>query len=186
MKMLEIKFHGRGGQGVVIASQILGMAFFGMDMYPQCYSLFGGERRGAPVVSFLRVGKEKILLKCEIKKPNELIVFDASLLDPHEIRSAMPPGSRILVNCLVQPDSFSELAGYELGCVDAQSIAEGLDLGHVINTAILGAYCRFTGNVPLEDLLKTVQKMAPHRKDANVESARLGYENLTVVNEGTT
>ena len=58
--MLEIKFHGRGGQGVVIASQMLGMAFFRKDMYPQCYSLFGGERRGAPVVSFLRVGEEKI------------------------------------------------------------------------------------------------------------------------------
>src|SRR4030042_1977666 len=79
--MLEIKFCGRGGQGVVIASQMLGMAFFRMDRYPQCYSLFGGERRGAPVVSFLRVGQKKILLKCEIKNPNELIVFEAGLLD---------------------------------------------------------------------------------------------------------
>jgi 2-oxoacid:acceptor oxidoreductase gamma subunit (pyruvate/2-ketoisovalerate family) len=181
MKMLEIKFHGRGGQGVVIASQILGTAFFGMDMYPQCYSLFGGERRGAPVVSFLRVGKEKILLKCEIKRPNELIVFDASLLDPQEVRSTMPPGSRILVNCLNKPDSFAELAEYELGFVDAQSIAEGLELGHVINTAILGAYSRFTRNVPLEDVLKTVHEMAPHRKEANVEATRQGYENLTFV-----
>src|SRR5271157_3180993 len=88
-KMLEIKFSGRGGQGVVIASQMLGMAFFKMNMYPQCYSLFGGERRGAPVVSFLRVDKEKILLKCEIKNPNSLIVFEPSLLDPQEVRSVM-------------------------------------------------------------------------------------------------
>jgi 2-oxoacid:acceptor oxidoreductase gamma subunit (pyruvate/2-ketoisovalerate family) len=181
MHMLEIKFHGRGGQGVVIASQILGTAFFGMDMYPQCYSLFGGERRGAPVVSFLRVGKEKILLKCEIKNPNELIVFDASLLDPQEVRSTMPSGSRILVSCQARPESFSELVGYELAFIDAQSIAEGLDLGHVINTAVLGAYCRFTGNVPLEDLLATVHEMAPQRKEANVEAARQGYEHLTLV-----
>lgn len=182
MKMLEIKFHGRGGQGVVIASQMLGTAFFGMDMYPQCYSLFGGERRGAPVVSFLRVGKEKILLKCEIKNPNELMVFDASLLDPQEVRSAMPPGSKILANCLIKPESFSDLAEFELAFVDAQSIADGLELGHVINTAVLGAYSRFTGNVPLEDLLKTIHEMAPQRKEANVEAARQGYENLTFVN----
>jgi len=176
--MLEIKFHGRGGQGVVIASQMLGMAFFRMDMYPQCYSLFGGERRGAPVVSFLRVGKEKILLKCEIKHPNELIVFDASLLEPSDVRSSMPPGSRILVSSRTPPEALSELTGYEVGIVDAQAIAEGLDLGHVINTAILVAYSRFTGNVRLEDLLEAVHEMAPQRQEANVEAARQGYEKL--------
>ena len=59
--MNEIKFMGRGGQGVVIASQILGLAFFKAGLYPQCFSVFGGERRGAPVMSFLRVDEKKIL-----------------------------------------------------------------------------------------------------------------------------
>lgn len=162
------------------ASQMLGMAFFRMNMYPQCYSLFGGERRGAPVVSFLRVGKEKILLKCEIKNPNELIVFDAGVVDPRDVRSTMPPGSRILVNCRVRPESFSELAEYEIGCVDAHTIAESVDLGHVVNTAILGAYCRFTGHVSLEDLVQTVYEMAPYQREVNVQAARLGYEKLTL------
>ena len=71
--MNEIKFYGRGGQGVVMASQMLGLGFFKAGLYPQCYSLFGGERRGAPVVSFLRVDREKILLKCDIKQPDELL-----------------------------------------------------------------------------------------------------------------
>ena len=57
--MLEMKFTGRGGQGVVVASQILGLAFFKAGMYPQCFSVFGGERRGAPVAGFLRVDKTK-------------------------------------------------------------------------------------------------------------------------------
>jgi 2-oxoacid:acceptor oxidoreductase gamma subunit (pyruvate/2-ketoisovalerate family) len=182
MKMLEIKFHGRGGQGVVIASQMLGMAFFRKDMYPQCYSLFGGERRGAPVVSFLRVGEDKILLKCEIKNPNELIVFEPSLLDPQEVRSIMPLGSKILVNSRVRPDSLLELTGYQVGLVDAQSIADNLGLGHVINTAILGAYCRFTGHIPIDGLVKTVRDMAPQRKEINVEAARQGYEKVTIIN----
>jgi 2-oxoacid:acceptor oxidoreductase gamma subunit (pyruvate/2-ketoisovalerate family) len=180
--MLEIKFHGRGGQGVVIASQMLGMAFFRKDMYPQCYSLFGGERRGAPVVSFLRVGNEKILLKCEIKNPNELIVFEPSLLDPQEVRSVMPIGSKILINSRTKPDSLSELTGYQVGIVDAQSIADNLDLGHVINTAILGAYCRFTGHIQIQNLVETVHDMAPQRKEINAEAARQGYEKVTTIN----
>lgn len=177
--MLEIKFCGRGGQGVVSASQMLGMAFFRMNRYPQCYSLFGGERRGAPVVSFLRVGTEKILLKCEIKNPNELIVFDPGVLDPREVRSSMPLGSKILVNCRIRPEFVTELAGYEIGCVDALAIAGGLDLGRVVNTAILGAYCRFSGNVGMEELLETVRDMAPYKRDANVRAVGQGYENLT-------
>ncbi len=181
-KMLEIKFHGRGGQGVVIASQMLGMAFFRKDMYPQCYSLFGGERRGAPVVSFLRVGTEKILLKCEIKNPNELIVFEPSLLDAHEVRSVMPLGSRILVNSRITPNSLSELTDYRVGLVDAQSIADNLELGHVINTAILGAYCRFTGHIPIASLVETVRDMAPQKKEVNAEAARQGYEKVKIVN----
>jgi 2-oxoacid:acceptor oxidoreductase gamma subunit (pyruvate/2-ketoisovalerate family) len=74
--MDEIKFCGRGGQGVVMASQMLGFAFFKAGLYPQCFSVFGGERRGAPVVSFLRVDRKKILLKCGIKQPNEMIYLD--------------------------------------------------------------------------------------------------------------
>src|SRR3972149_9019879 len=104
--MNEIKFNGRGGQGVVMASQMLGMAYFKAGMYPQCYSLFGGERRGAPVVSFLRVDREKILLKCEIRHPGELLCFDAGLLNPDEIRATMLPGGRILVNAAEVPESF--------------------------------------------------------------------------------
>ncbi len=66
--MTEIKFIGRGGQGAVIASQILAKVFFLMGKYPQCFSVFGGERRGAPVASFLRVDDKKIFLKCEIRQ----------------------------------------------------------------------------------------------------------------------
>jgi 2-oxoacid:acceptor oxidoreductase gamma subunit (pyruvate/2-ketoisovalerate family) len=179
--MLEIKFLGRGGQGVVIASQILGMAFFKTNMYPQCYSLFGGERRGAPVVSFLRVDKEKILRKCEIKHPGELLVFDAGLVDANEIRSSMSAGSRILVCSRRGSAAFSELAGLQVGLVDAVSIAEGLGLGRVINTAILGAYCRFTGNVAMKDLLETVREMVPYKQDENEEAAKRGYENLRIL-----
>ena len=178
--MNEIKFHGRGGQGVVMASQMLGLAFFKAGMYPQCYSLFGGERRGAPVVSFLRVDRERILLKCEIKHPNELLYFDAGLVQPEEIRSLVAPGSRILLNTARTNQDFAELSGYALGFVDATAIAEEAGLGHVINTTFLGAYCRFTGHFPLEKLIEAVGEMVPAKVERNLEAVRRGYERLKV------
>ena len=85
--MIEIKFYGRGGQGVVVAAQILARAYFLMGRYPQCYALFGGERRGAPVTSFLRVDEKKIYLKCEIKRPDRLIYFAPDLIDENEVKN---------------------------------------------------------------------------------------------------
>jgi 2-oxoacid:acceptor oxidoreductase gamma subunit (pyruvate/2-ketoisovalerate family) len=176
--MREIKFQGRGGQGVVMASQMLGQAFFRAGMYPQCYSLFGGERRGAPVVSFLRVDKEKILLKCEIKHANQLLCFDESLLNPPEIKNVMRPGSQILVCTGKGPDAFEEFKGFSLGRINALAIAEGLGLGHVINTAVLGAYCRLNTELPMEHVIDAVKDMVPAKKEENVEAVRQGYESL--------
>ncbi|MGD2127042.1 MAG: 2-oxoacid:acceptor oxidoreductase family protein [Desulfobacteraceae bacterium] len=178
--MHEIKFHGRGGQGVVMASQMLGLAFFRAGMHPQCYSLFGGERRGAPVVSFLRVDKEKVLLKCEIKHPNELLCFDESLLNPGELRALMRQGSRILVSTDKTIKAFQELSGFDLGLVDATAIAAKLGLGHVINSTVLGAYCRLTGRPPLDDVIDAVEEMVPANKEKNVEAVRQGYANLSL------
>jgi Pyruvate/2-oxoacid:ferredoxin oxidoreductase gamma subunit len=79
--MIEISFSGRGGKGVVIASQMLGLAFFKAGKYPQCYSVFWGERRGAPLASFLRVDERKILPKCETKNLSEFICFEDGILD---------------------------------------------------------------------------------------------------------
>jgi len=176
--MREIKFQGRGGQGVVMASQMLGLAFFKAGMYPQCYSLFGGERRGAPVVSFLRVDKEKILLKCEIKKPSELLCFDDSLLNVPDMRKAMRPGSGVLICTGQGLEAFSEMSGFTVAVIDASAIAEKLGLGHVMNTVVLGAYCRMNPELALDQVIEAVTDMVPAKKERNVEAVRRGYENL--------
>ena len=180
--MREIKFHGRGGQGVVMASQMLGLAFFKAAMYPQCYSLFGGERRGAPVVSFLRVDREKILLKCEIRKPNELICFDQSLVNPSEIIHSMQPGGRILISTTQPLESFQGLERFHVGLINALSIADKLALGHVTNTAVLGAYSRLAGSPSLEHILEAVEEMVPAKKEANRKGVQEGFANVRVFN----
>jgi 2-oxoacid:acceptor oxidoreductase gamma subunit (pyruvate/2-ketoisovalerate family) len=176
--MIEIKFCGRGGQGVMMASQILGLAFFKAGMYPQCYSVYGGERRGAPVVAFLRVDREKILLKCEIKSPDELIYLDASLLDPQEVAGMLRRGGRILVNTDRPLEAFEVLDGFDVALIDAGGISASLDLGRVINTTVLGAYCRFTGHITMGTLLEAIEEMVPAQKRVNREAASRAFEEV--------
>lgn len=175
--MLEIKLQGRGGQGVVIASQILARGFFLMGAYPQCYSLFGGERRGAPVTSFLRVDEKKIRLKCEIKRPDQIIFMAADLIDEREIDIILKPGGLMLINTHHNTvDKFSSLRKFDLSFVDADSIAQQVGLGKTINTAVLGAYCRVNSGLPLDCLEEAITESVPSKVEANIEAARRAYE----------
>jgi len=174
--MIEIKFVGRGGQGAVIASQILAKVFFLMGKYPQCFSVFGGERRGAPVASFLRVDDKKIFLKCEIRRPDVMIYMAPDLVDEAEVASLLKPDGLILINNALTTNEFTGLRKFRLALIDALTIAEGLGMGATINTAILGAYARSSGSIPMESLEQAIRETVPAKIDANVAAARKAYE----------
>ena len=178
--MIEIKFKGRGGQGAVVASEILGRAFFLEGKYPQCFSLFGGERRGAPVVGFLRVDEQPILLKCQIYHPDQMIIFDFSLVDEGEILRELKRNGLLLINSHQEIDFFGKLRRFRIGLVDAGPIARGLGLGATFNTAILGAYVRLTKLVSMETLTETVRAMAPAKKEENVQAAKDAYNRVKI------
>lgn len=174
--MIEIKFYGRGGQGAVIASQILAKVFFLMGKYPQCFSVFGGERRGAPVASFLRVDDRKIYLKCEIRRPDELIYLAGDLVDEKEIKSILKPGGLILINKSMIKNDFASLRPFRLALVDALMVSESAGLGGTINTAILGAYARASKSISMDSLEQAIRETVPAKVEANVSAARSAYE----------
>jgi 2-oxoisovalerate ferredoxin oxidoreductase gamma subunit len=178
--MIEIKFKGRGGQGNVVASEILGRAFFLEGKYPQCYSIFGSERRGAPVVGFLRVDDKPILLKCQIKHPDHLIIFDLSLADEKEIFQELKPNGLILINSNKEIDLFNHLRRFKIGLIDAGMIARNVGLGGTFNMAMLGAYVRLTHLLKMEVLIEAVRTMVPAKKDLNIEAAKEAYEQTKV------
>ncbi len=178
--MIEIKFKGRGGQGAVVASEILGRAFFLEGKYPQCFSLFGGERRGAPVVGFLRVDEEPILLKCQIYHPDQMIIFDSSLIDETEILRELKPNGLILMNSHQGIDFFKTLRRFKIGLIDAGPIARSLGLGATFNTAMLGAYVRLTNLVSIKTLTETVKAMAPARKEENIQAIKESYAQVKI------
>ena len=178
--MLEIKFRGRGGQGAVIASEMLGRSFFLEGKHPQAFPFFGGERRGAPVFGFLRVDEKPILLKCQIRKPDHELIFDISLADEQEIFGELKPGGAILINTNSGIDHFARWRAFKLGLVNASAIARGAGLGDNFNTAILGAYVRLTGLVKLESLISAVGKMVPSKVESNIEAVRRAYEEARI------
>ena len=183
--MIEIKFKGRGGQGAVIASEILGRAFFLEGKYPQCFSLFGGERRGAPVVGFLRVDQEPILLKCQIKHPDQMIIFDLSLTDEKEIFQELKPSGVILINSNQEIDFFKNLRRFKMGLIDAGPIAREVGLGGTFNTAMLGAYIRLTHGVKMESLIEAVKRMVPAKRELNIEAVKEAYDQAKVFEIGS-
>ncbi len=179
--MTEIKFVGRGGQGAVVASQILAKVFFLLGEYPQCFSVFGGERRGAPVASFLRVDDKKIFLKCEILRPDVMIYMAPDLVDEKEVEAALKPKGSILVNNSLTSNDFTALRKYNLGLVDALAISEAMGMGATINTAILGAFARLSGAVPMGCLEQAIRETVPAKIEANVAAARKAYDLTTVI-----
>ena len=177
--MVEIKFQGRGGQGVVVASEILARACFEEEKYSQCFSVFGGERRGAPVASYIRISAEKIYLKCDIEQPDHLVFFDGSLFDEKQVSEQITPGGVLLLNT-DEVCQFGSLDDLKVGQTNALEISKKNGLGSIVNTAILGAYVRLTQIVELESLLRVIEATVPAAAEQNVAAAKEAYEKLSI------
>lgn len=176
--MIEIRFHGRGGQGVVVASEILAVAFFKENKSVQAFPTFGVERRGAPVAAFLRVGEQPIRIRCQIEQPDHVIILDPTLIPVVEVTAGLRAAGWILINSDKEPPFFDRFlkGGWQVATVDASSIACRHDLGTrtnpIVNTAILGAFSASTGLVRLESVLEAIADRAPGRREKNQDAAQ--------------
>lgn len=184
--MIEIRFHGRGGQGAVVASQILAEAAFREGFYVQSFPQFGVERRGAPVTAFLRIaGKdEKLFVRSNIYEPDHVIILDPTLLQSVDVLEGLKKGGVVLVNSPDPPESLDVPEEYKIATVDASSIAVKHKLGTptqpIVNTAILGAFVRATNIVSLENLLLAIESKAPVKKEENKEAAKEAFESTKI------
>jgi 2-oxoacid:acceptor oxidoreductase gamma subunit (pyruvate/2-ketoisovalerate family) len=174
--MHELRFHGRGGQGTVVASKLLATALFLEGREVQSFPMFGVERRGAPVTAFLRLDDVPILLRCEILEPDELIVLDESLVRAVDVTAGLKPGGRILINSPRLPEFYPRLLECaRVATVDASGIATRLGLGTrtqpIVNTAILGAFAAWSGLVRLQSVCRAIHTEVPGNIEANVNAA---------------
>ena len=179
--MLEIRIHGRGGQGAVIASKVLAGAFFREGKWVQAFPAFGVERRGAPVTAFVRVDDEPILVRCQIYHPDQLMVLDPTLITAVDVTQGLKEGGLILISSDQPPEAFAQhLGAFRIATVDAAAIALRHGLGTreqpIVNTAILGAYARASGLVSLDAVLEEIAESVPLGAEANQAAAREAYE----------
>ncbi len=178
--MEEIRIHGRGGQGGVIASKILAVAMFAEGNEVQAFPKFGVDRRGAPIEAFFRMAQEKILIRSEIDTPDHLLVLDETLLEVIDITSGLAEQGWFLINTINPPQFYQNLKKYRVATVDAGGIAVKHELGTksapVVNTAICGAFARCSGLVGLESVCQAIQEEVPVLADKNVLAAREAYE----------
>ncbi len=184
--MFQVRIHGRGGQGVVTAAEILSVAAFDEGRQAQAFPSFGSERTGAPVVSYCRIDDREIRTREPVMAPDAVIVQDVTLINQVDLFSGLSPVGFILINTsrsfdeLGLSDLYSRFARSHLATCPATDIA----LEHVgrplPNAALLGAFAALTGEVTLEAVRKAIREhFAGPVGERNADAAAAAFEVIT-------
>jgi len=159
--MLQIRIHGRGGQGVVTAAELIALAAFKDGLYAQAFPSFGVERSGAPIQAFARISQEAIITREQVYSPDVLIIQDDSLLENKEILNGISPQTYLIVNSNKSLQELRSLSDNKIKIEriissPATAIALRLLGKNIVNTVILGAFAQITGFITLKSLLRAV------------------------------
>ncbi len=184
--MQEIRFHGRGGQGAVIASKILAQALFFEDRYAQAFPTFGAERRGAPVAAFVRSDDKFINIRSRITTPDFVVVMAARLIESVPVTDGLKEGGLMLVNSDLPAAKFNfgntAAAGppFRVITINLNRIALEFGLGTeimpLINAPVLGALAKVSGLVKPESLIRALPDFIPARLADNEKALSAAYE----------
>ena len=179
--MLEIRFHGRGGTGSVLASRALTKAVFYAGKHAIAIPSFGAERRGALVLAFARIDDKKIYKRTQIYEPDIIVVLDDSLLKLVNVVQGLKPDGIGVLNTPKRPDEIKLSNPTQVAVVDAEKIAKEFLVHPVVNSAMLGALVRSSEFVTFENLEKGIMsvfgaRLGNRMAKMNVEAARIAYE----------
>ncbi len=185
-KIIDIRLHGRGGQGVMTSSYLIAEAALLEDKFVHAFPTFGPERSGAPIAAFARISDEKFYMKTEVYEPDIVVVQDPSLLSQIDVTSGLQEGGWILINTN-DPSKVQAIRDKrpdaKLATVDASKIAQE-EIGlTVTNTAILGALCKITEdkiinlNV-LEEAIKSRFKGKGAIAEKNIRAIKRSYSEV--------
>lgn len=176
--MIEIRIHGRGGQGNVVAAYLLASAAFEDGRYAQAFPAFGAERRGAPVAAFVRIADRPIRRRCQVREPAFLIVQDDTLLHLPDITAGLQTGGAVLVNSNRDGAELATGLNRPLVALPAATLAQEILGRPVPNTALLSAFLELTGLLPREALIRALAqrfhgKVLEHNRELIDRAAKL-------------
>ena len=177
----EVRFHGRGGQGAVMAAQALAVAASHDGYSAIAFPFFGAERRGAPVLAFTRFGQERLRVRTQVYEPHFVVVLDESLVETVDVLAGLRPGGMVVVNAPRAPDRLVLSKKANAATVDATSIALECTKQAAVNTAMLGAFAKATRLVTIEGVEAGIMEVFGRRlskeiASRNVAAARAAYE----------
>lgn len=180
--MYQVRFHGRGGQGVVTAAELLSVAAFLEGHYSQAFPSFGSERMGAPVAAFCRICSGPIRLREPVAYPDALIVQDASLVRNPELLAGLDRVRVVVVNTRLhlselRADSLRQRVGSEkIVCLPATEMALKVLGRNVPNVVMLSAFCALSGLIGFDALAQAIRgKFPPKVADANLQVAEQAW-----------
>ena len=181
--LVEIIWHGRGGQGAVTSAELLAQAAINEGKYAQAFPAFGPERRGAPVVAFVRIDNDKpIRVRAEIEEPDIVVVLAAELLRVVDVSSGLKASGILVLNTpkaaeeIIKEFSFKQA----LATVDATRIAREMLGVPIVNTTMIGALLKVSGVTKLESLLEPLKHRFGRLAEKNINAMQRAYEGTTV------
>ena len=177
-ELLEVRWHGRGGLGAVTSAELTARAAIGEGKYAQSFPSFGPERRGAPVLAFLRISDEFIRTRTVIYEPDIVVVLDPGLLRTVDVTSGLKESGKIIINSRKSPAALKFEFGYKwpVAAVNATRIARETIGVPITNTAMIGALLRVTEAVKLDSLVEQLNERFGTRARGNIEAVKRAYE----------
>ncbi len=175
--MIEIRIHGRGGQGSVTAAELVGFAAFSDGKNSQAFPSFGSERMGAPVQAFARISDNEIRIRSQIYNPDYVIVQDPTLMSDVDCLSGMKEGGLIIINSKKKPEEFNVEGSATVMTIPAMEIALEVIGRPIMNTTLLGAFSAASGKISMEGIQKALcNKFAKDIADKNFEAATRAFD----------
>ncbi|MFZ2445188.1 MAG: 2-oxoacid:acceptor oxidoreductase family protein [Syntrophobacteraceae bacterium] len=181
--MVEIRFHGRGGQGAVTSAELTALAAIEEGKYAQAFPSFGPERRGAPVMAFVRVSETPIVTREKVYEPNIVVVLDPTLLKIVNVEAGLKKGGVIVLNTTKSADQVRKETGIKakLALVDASKIAMDTMRVPITNTTMLGALVKASGVIELKGLDHPINHRFGPIAQKNINACTRAFEETTVV-----
>jgi 2-oxoacid:acceptor oxidoreductase gamma subunit (pyruvate/2-ketoisovalerate family) len=177
--MIEIRFHGRGGQGAVTCAELIALAAIEEGKYAQSMPSFGPERRGAPVVAYLRVSEEPILVRAEVTQPDIVVVLDDSLVRIMDVTHGIKKDGLLVVNTKMSEKEVRDHTKFsgKMAIVDALTIAMELLKVPITNTTMIGALLKARNLVPINAVETQIGKrFNPKLAERNVGALKKAFE----------
>lgn len=178
-KLIEIRWHGRGGQGAVTSAELVAQAAISEDKYAQAFPSFGPERRGAPVLAFNRIdSKEPIRIRAGITQPDVVVVLDPSLLSTINVTSGLKEKGMVIINTRKSAEQIRSEFGIKgrLVTVNANKIARELLGVPIVNTTMVGALIKATNVIKLESMDEPLEKRFGRLAERNFKAMERAYE----------